>query len=571
MEPAAPPRNAPAAPEAGRPPLFVAAAALLLYFLRFGYDYGTSDQDEIIPFLMHRMDPGVFTQDWLVQIQVADFSVRTFFVWLLHAFALFLPVWLAVLLLHVAAWLLVAGAVYALARHFTADRLAAAAAVVLALVLTPMWTLGGNELVHSMLVPSTLAWGLALWATYHFLRSRYIFAPVLLGVACWIQALVGLQVAGLLILLRLVNIVRKERGPFTVGSFVTFAGLFVLWSSPALGPILYQQLTAPAIHTEGLPSLFYVLAEFRLPHHYLFFSFHTHSLVRFGALAVLGGGALAVPALRARLHDATFLVRVLAVIAALCAFAFVFTELVPVLFVAKLQLFKLTVLAKLLLLIVIAGAACAWLPAAVRRPFEALFDHRHASLAAMLVVWAAVGFAVVRSGDGYLHELVRPWERQTTDYGEVQAWVRANTSHAAIFAVPPSDASFRSATGRTIVVNYKAIPYQDANLFVWFNRLTGLAPLSPLPERGSPELPAHLDEAFNRLTSAELWRLRATYKFDYVVRSAPLDAPDGRFREAFRKGEWYVYEALPEPGTDPGTDPEGEPGAAPSPEPEPDA
>jgi hypothetical protein len=550
------------APKVGRPPLFVLLGALLLYFLRLGYDYGASDQDEILPYLFHRMDPSLFTQDWFVQTQVSGFSVRTYFVWLLHAFALFLPVWLATLVLYVLTWLLIAGAVYVLARHFTGDRLAAAATVVLALVMTPLWTLGGNELAHTMLVPSMLAWALALWAIYQFLHGRFILAPVLLGVACWMQALVGLQVAGLLILFRLVNIVRKERGPFTFGSFAMFAGLFVLWSSPSLGPILYQQFSARPVETGELPSLFYILARFRLPHHYLFFSFYTHSLVRFGLLAVLGAAVLALPRVRPRLHDGAFVLRTLGVVAVLCVFAFVFTEVAPVLFVAKLQLFKTTVLAKLLLLIVLAGAFFQALPAAARRPLEAVMDRGRWALAAVLVAWALLVAAVTGTDGGYLHDQVRPWVRAETDFGRVEAWVRTNTSRDAVFAVPPSDDTFRSTTQRTIVVNHKAIPYEDEHLLTWFERLTDLAPI-PLPERGAQEVEAALDSAFNHLPADALQRLSQTYRFHYVVRAAPL-VGTGTFRERFRSGPWYVYEVVPEtaPEAPPGTAPEAAPEAA---------
>ena len=179
-------------------PLFVPLAALLLYVLRFGYDYGASDQDEFLPYLLHRLDPTLFAQDWFVLTQASTFGIRTYFVLLLQGLSLVVPAWLAVLVLYVSAWLLTAGAVYALGHAFTRNRLAAAAAVVLALVLTPQWTLGGNDLAHSMLVPSMVGWGLGLWGLVFFLRYRPGQAALLLGTATWMQPLVGLQLAGLL-------------------------------------------------------------------------------------------------------------------------------------------------------------------------------------------------------------------------------------------------------------------------------------------------------------------------------------------------------------------------------------
>src|SRR5690606_19050858 len=111
-------------------------------------------QDEVIPYLLHRLDPALFTQDWFVNIQLSEFSVRTYFVWLIHALSLLLPVWLSVLIIYVATWLAIGAAVYRLAFHFTRDQLPSVAAVVLTLLLTPVWSLGCNDLLQSRLVAS---------------------------------------------------------------------------------------------------------------------------------------------------------------------------------------------------------------------------------------------------------------------------------------------------------------------------------------------------------------------------------------------------------------------------------
>ena len=63
------------------PPLYVALLALLGAFLRFGYVYGVGDQDELIPSVLHLLDPSLFTQDWLVQTITSGVNVRTYFLW----------------------------------------------------------------------------------------------------------------------------------------------------------------------------------------------------------------------------------------------------------------------------------------------------------------------------------------------------------------------------------------------------------------------------------------------------------------------------------------------------------
>ncbi|HMB90233.1 MAG TPA: hypothetical protein VKP65_05255, partial [Rhodothermales bacterium] len=264
---------------------WIAAGALLLFFLRFGYDYGTSDQDEFIPYLLHRLDPSLFTQDWFVMTQVSEFGVRSYFVTVLQSFTLFFPPWLAALLLFVLTWLLMAAALYALGLVLTRNRIASATTVVLTLVMTPRWTLGGNDLTSAMLVPSNVAWCLALWGLVLFLHRRWLWAGLLLGLTTWMQALVGLQVAGLLGLVLLIKAVRENKKGNSRAVLV-FSGAFVLSALLSLGPLIYQQLSAdPQLATET-PSLFYIMAVFRNPHHYLFDAYPLGSKLRFGLLVV---------------------------------------------------------------------------------------------------------------------------------------------------------------------------------------------------------------------------------------------------------------------------------------------
>ncbi len=523
-------------------PLFVLLAALLLYALRFGYDYGASDQDEFLPYLLHRLDPESLSQDWFVVTQGATFSIRTYFVMLLQGLALVVPVWLAVLVLYGGAWLLIAGAVYALSYAFTRNRLAAAAAVVVALVLTPQWTLGGNDLAHSMLAPSMGGWGLGLWGVVFFLRYRPGQAAFLLGTATWMQALVGLQLAGLLGLMLLWRLTRSRRA---LRHVLLFAGVYALAALPTLGPLVLQQLsgTTPPEAADA-PSMFYVLAQFRVPHHYLFYSFPARSLVRFGALMVLGLTSFALLHRKQRVHYSAFLIQTLGCIAAFGILAFLFTEIQPVLFVAQLQLFKTTVLAKLLFVILICGAVFAWLPERIARPLERLMDIKGWGLAAVLGLWIlAIGSVFV--GVEALRAKAGPLARAGTPTTQVETWARTQTPRDAVFAVPPSWSGFRSRARRAIVVNYKAFPYRDRLNITWFERLTEMAPIS-LPDRAGPAIQDSLDAAFLRQPAPALHRLAERYDFDYVVRDRPFTPASSSFDQVYSSGEWIVYRIVSE-------------------------
>ena len=521
-------------------PLFVLLAALLLYVLRFGYDYGASDQDEFLPYLLHRLDPELLAQDWFVLTQASSFGIRTYFVMLLQAIALVVPVWLVILILYMGAWLLIAGAVYERGYAVTRTRLAAGAAVVVALVLTPQWTLGGNDLVHSMLVPSMCGWGLGLWGIVFFLRYRPGQAAFLLGAATWLQALVGLQLAGLLGLILLWRLIANRGGG---RHLLLFAGVYAMAALPVLGPLLLQQLSG-ATPVEDAPSMFYILAQFRVPHHYLFYSFPARSLVRFGALMVLGLTSLVLLHRRQRVHYSTFLIRTLGCIAGLCVLAFLFTEIRPVFFVVQLQLFKTTVLAKLLFVILICGGVFAWLPAPFARPLDRLMDLKGWGLAAVLGIWLLaigsvfLGFEVLRAKAGPLAHKGTPTE-------QVETWARTQTPRDAVFAVPPSWSGFRSRARRAIVVNYKAFPYRDRLNLTWFERLTQMAPIS-LPQRSGPAIQDSLDAAFLRQPVPALHRLADRYDFDYVVRDRRFTPASSSFEQVYISGEWIVYRIVSE-------------------------
>jgi len=522
-------------------PLFVLLAALLLYFLRFGYDYGISDQDDIIPYLLHRLHPERFTRDWFVQGQAAAFGVRTYPVLLLQALSVALPIWLAFLGLYVAAWLLTAGAVFSIAYTLTRHRLAAAAAVVVALVLTPQWTLGGNDMAHSILAPSMGGWALGLWGLVFWLRDQPVKAGLLIGLATWMQPLVGLQLAGLLGVTLLWATARREVPARTL---VLFGAAFMLAALPALVPLFYEQLagTTPT-GADDTPGMFYIMALFRNPHHYLFFSFPTRSLVRFGGLVVLGTLSFVWLRRKQALHHPAFVIRLAIGITAFCLVGFLCTEVVPVLAVAQLQLFKTTVLAKLICVILICSAFFAVMPASFTRHLDRWLHHERAWLAAVLVLWALVGLGIVLDA-GPVRARVGPFAHAATPVAQVETWARTQTPLDAVFATPPSWSGFRSRAHRAIVINFKSFPYREALNRVWFERLTQTAPI-PLPHRATPALQDSLDDAFRAQSADALLHLAGRYEVDYIVRDQAFSPLPSLLEEVFTADPWIVYRILP--------------------------
>ncbi|MGI9175767.1 MAG: hypothetical protein ACR2GR_10665, partial [Rhodothermales bacterium] len=250
-----------------RTPLFVLLGTFLLSFWRFGYAYAARDQEEFLPYLLYRLDPSILAGDWFVQTQMA-FNVRTYFVLALQPLAEVFPLWLVMAVVYAAAWLAIAHGLYRLAFTFTPDHLAAALATVLTLVVTWMWTLGGNDLAYDILAPELVAWALVLPALRFFLEKRWIFAGALLGAASLMQLLAGLLTAGVLAGILLLDVLDAARRRQALCALFRFTGTFVLCAVPVIIPLALQQL-AEAEPTAETPSAFYILAVFRAPHHYL--------------------------------------------------------------------------------------------------------------------------------------------------------------------------------------------------------------------------------------------------------------------------------------------------------------
>lgn len=513
----------------------------MAYLVRFGYGFGFSDQDEFLPWLRARLEPGLLANDWFVSSQQAAFNVRSGFVWLLDLPARLLGIEWAVLLTYGASMTALALGVYYLARALGARELGALVASFVALALTPRWTLGGNAAASSMLVPSLLAWSLCVWAVVLVLRKRYGTAGIIVGFAAWIQVLVAAQVGAIILFAMLFA------GPESRREALRF-------SVPSLGLALPLGAWL-AFSGTGLPAeSFDILARIRAPHHYLPAAFPLSDYAQFGALAMLGLWAMS----QTRLNRSARLNRVvwgffggvlLALIAGVTAW------ILDAAFILSLQPFKATVLAQLLLV----SVACSLVPA-IKPPrwFWA------AGLIATLSLWALVisGFKV---GD-------RPAFPDPP--GRLAAnWVAESSAPDARVAVPPSLTGFRFGSGRSVVVNFKAYPFTARGTEEWLTRLSDWAPTAglgavgagappnaskgqqpgvapsqgrptPIPIASASDLLPELDRAYEDLDPELLAVLCDRYAVALVLRRTRLQ-DDPRFELRAREGEFFIYGRTP--------------------------
>ena len=520
-------------------PYHLLLGCFALYVFRFGYGYGTSDQDEFLPYLMHLLDRTAFINDWFVQTQLASFSIRTYFVYLLYIPATVFSPFVSTTFFYALSWFGVASGMYRLAGEITQNRLAAILSVAIALLATPFWTLGGNDLVHSMLVPSMAAWALAVWGLALFFASRPVAAGVLIGLSALFQALVGLQVFLVLFLvtgLRGINDKRKiTRLP---GELFNLTGPFILCASPALIPLFYQQLfAAPASSEAPSISLFYIMASFRNPHHYLFHSFSLARSIQFALLGIVGLASLMLVRHASPSAALRSVTRILLLIGVICLIAYAGTETFPNLTIAKLQLFKLTVVGKLLLVICLAYACVRYLPSRLTAWLDRLlfsYPLRFTVVLALMYPFLVLSFSA------RFQSKVYPFSYSLSPLSPLTTWVEQNTPDEAIFATPPSWSHFRTHTGRSLVINHKAFPYKDADIYMWYERLHDMAPIRS-QARTNIHLLTQLDTAYEALPMHVLESATEKYGIDYVIRSTALADSTGFAQLEYRNQGWFVY------------------------------
>jgi hypothetical protein len=186
---------------------------------------------------------------------------------------------------------------------------------------------------------------------------------------------------------------------------------------------------------------------------------------------------------------------------------------------AKMQLFKLTVLVK-----IFAGTAlCVVVGAFFERDTRV---HRLWNpLLTSVVVACTFVVAVVLFKPGLIDHRVGLLARANDPWSAIYEWASTETDKGAVFAVPPSNSSFRSWARRPIVSNFKAFAFQDSGMVEWYRRIRDLT-RHPALLQGfvSPE---DLDASYERLSGADLTQLAERYGVSYVARGTLMNEMPG--------------------------------------------
>ncbi|MFN6947037.1 MAG: DUF6798 domain-containing protein [Cytophagaceae bacterium] len=254
--------------------------AILVFFL--GYQIGTGDNIEFLPFVLFLNNAELFPHDFFIQsMESMGINERFFFTRLL---SFFYPYQETVsLLIHMLATLLMVIGMLRISRRYLENTYSQYAVVLLALLVTYGINAGGNELYYNNLQGATLAKALSVWAICYFLDDRILRSTLLLIIATLFQPLVGLHLFLLMIPVGIYQAFVINRIPYLelVLSlfFYTFTAGIYIWG------IMAAQGTGQA-HLISDSEFIDIAYYFRLPHHYIPTYFSKKGIVLMGIFSL---------------------------------------------------------------------------------------------------------------------------------------------------------------------------------------------------------------------------------------------------------------------------------------------
>ncbi|MBX9850174.1 MAG: hypothetical protein K2X86_00275 [Cytophagaceae bacterium] len=164
--------------------------ALLILF--FGYETGTGDQSEFLPYALYLYNHSLYPYDLYIQSMEAMVMNERFFCALfLSRFIPNLDTW--TLIIHFITTLLLVLGSLKLAEKFIRNRFLQYAAVLCCLILFHGITINGNELYYNHFQGASLAKALTIWAFVYLLERKISHVIILLIIATFFQPLVGLH------------------------------------------------------------------------------------------------------------------------------------------------------------------------------------------------------------------------------------------------------------------------------------------------------------------------------------------------------------------------------------------
>ncbi|MEG4035867.1 hypothetical protein QUA03_18785 [Microcoleus sp. S36b_A4] len=337
-----------------------------------GYLFPIGGNFPEVPPIQFMLNPELYKNDYYVQ-EMVKFNPRYYYYYIIYLLA---NLGTSIPLAHFIYQFLSFGsfilACYAIINIYTNSKLPAAAMAFLCIAAS--FTDVGNTLIFSTKsVPSTFAMGFAIWGIYFSLRQKWLTGYLFFGLGCLLQFLVGLLPGLMMVPVLVIDSVRQRK----FKTLILAIALLAAMASIVYVPMLLTGTTST--HTIDNAQFVYIHAKVRNPHHILPSNWDVGNWFNF--ICFIIGGLLCIKNsdLLPQEDKINFYVIVGTSIFALFL-NYVFVEVYPLAFIAKLQLARTVPFAQLIIFI------------AVALTVEQLYREKHIAISLLLLAVLTLPF-----------------------------------------------------------------------------------------------------------------------------------------------------------------------------------
>lgn len=417
----------------------------ILYILTNGYLFNTGDQAEHLPQLYQKLNPELYPYDFFLTYYNQTFTVRFYFVNFMYALSQLFSVEVSCFLVYVTCVYLAIAGVYFLFTCFTDNVTHVWIGVYFYLFCAHYFVIGGNYFQDDMLVGSSIAEVMCVWAFVLLFRAKIYYAALLAGIASLFQPLIGLHVAfiigGTLIVK---HIKQKELTRKTILELMGFTAIYFAIAAFVLLPIGLKQSVSVVDNVEANKILY----EYRGALHYLPQLFPIRDYFLMGAFILV---ALVIIYYSTIKNKGLLLIIIsLMLLCTLLFAAYLFVN--PYSNLGKLQWFKTSVWLNLLVTVFIVGVL----------QYKFITLGKPLWVAGMLCICGWAGFNGLKNYRHYKLPFCN-----SSELTIAHEWILNNTPVNCLVLAPPNDYSFSCEAKRSMPVNYKAIVHEAAYLLQW--------------------------------------------------------------------------------------------------------
>ncbi|MEG4490147.1 DUF6798 domain-containing protein [Microcoleus sp. D3_18_C4] len=311
-----------------------------------GYIFPIGGNFPEVPPIQFMLNPELYKNDYYVQ-EMVKFNPRYYYYYIIYLLA---NLGTSIPLAHFIYQFLAFGsfilACYAIINIYTNSKLPAAAMAFLCIAAS--FTDVGNTLIFSTKsVPSTFAMAFAIWGIYFSLRQKWLTGYFFFGLGCLLQFLVGLLPGLMMVPVLFIESVKQRK----FKTLILAIALLAAMASIVYLPMLLTGTTST--HTIDNAEFVYIHAKVRNPHHILPSNWDVGNWFNF--ICFIIGGLLCIKNsdLLPKKDKINFSVIVGTSIFGLFL-NYVFVEVYPLAFIAKLQLARTVPFAQLIIFIAVA-------------------------------------------------------------------------------------------------------------------------------------------------------------------------------------------------------------------------